>query len=317
MADKPTGIRRILAHNKGAKVASLFLAVVAWYAIQAVISFEQLVSDVPLTFQVDDGWAVLDRSAGTVDVLFRGSQEDIRRLDPDQVRVEVDLRGRSLKGATTVKIKRENIHAPGTVRPVAIRPDVVTLTLDQEGEKQVPVKADLQGVPPEGYEVEGVACTPASVAVYGPRKRLDEIEVLQTVPIDLEGRSRSFKKLKMSVLSPSETWPARVSPSNVTVEVTIVERSSTRELADVPVGALFGAGLRRRVDLSPNTVTVVLKGRADVLKSVTRDDIQAYVDCRALEDGVSYDLPVRVQTVAGVTVPSVEPPAVTITVGEM
>jgi hypothetical protein len=33
--------------------------------------------------------AILDRSAKTVDVLFRGSQEDIRYLNRDQISVDV------------------------------------------------------------------------------------------------------------------------------------------------------------------------------------------------------------------------------------
>lgn len=57
-------------HNKGTKLASLLLALICWYAIQAAISFEAVVTDVPLTVKVNEGWAVLDRSDKTVDVLF-------------------------------------------------------------------------------------------------------------------------------------------------------------------------------------------------------------------------------------------------------
>lgn len=317
MAAKHTGFTRILLHNKWAKLAALVLAVVTWYAIQAVTSFETVVPDVPLAIQADEGWAVLDRSAKTVDVLFRGSQEDIRYLNPAQVRVAVDIRGKPFKGSATVKIKRENVRAPGTVRPILIRPDEVTLRLDQEGEKQVPVKADLQGVPPEGYEVAQVVCTPASVVLYGPRQRLDEIDQVRTAPVDLEARGKTFRKLGIGLVPPDETWAARIAPSNVSVEVTIVERSSTREVADVPVGVLIPPGYRRRVDVSPSAVKLVVRGRAELLKNVTKADVQAYVDCAGLESGASYDLPVRAQAGPGLSVPSVEPSAVRVTVGEL
>ena len=74
------------------------------------------------------------------------------------------------------------------------------------------MKADLQGVVPEGYEVDTITCTPASVLMQGPRQRLDEIESVRTAPIDLEDRIRSFKKLKMAVVSPGENWVGRVNP---------------------------------------------------------------------------------------------------------
>ncbi len=306
--------RQFLFRGRGPHVASLFLAGVTWYAIQAVISFEKDVSDVPLSIRTEEGWAVLDRSARTVDILFRGPQEDIRYLDREQVKVEVDVHAQpSSEGAVKVKLRPKDVRAPGAVRALVIRPEEVTFRMDREEEKQVPVKADLQGVPPEGYEVERVLVTPASVLVKGPRQRLDEIEAVRTVPIDLEGRSRTFKKLKLPLSTPSETWLARVVPSNVVVEVTMVERSASKDLSEVPVRILVPPGQRPRLDVWPSAVNVVLKGRAELLKNLDREDIQAYVDCAGLEGGSTYDLPVRVQTPSGLSAQSVEPPTVKVT----
>jgi len=317
MAEKTPIWKQVFLNNKGPKAASLLLALIAWYAIQAVINFETLVPDVPLIVQLDPGWAILDWSAKTADVLFRGSQEDIRYLNRDQVKVELDMRGKPVKGTLTVRLNPKNVRSSGAVRPVLVKPDVVTLRLDQEGEKQVPVKADLQGVPPEGYEGERVVCTPASVAVYGPKRRLDEIDVVRTAPIDLEGRSRSFKKLKMNVLQPSETWTARMSPSNVVVEVFIAERAATKEIEDVPVTVLVPPGSRQRFDVWPQRVKVTLRGRAELLKELGKDDVVAFVDCAALDTGASYDLPLRVSAGPGLTASSIEPPTAKVTAGDL
>ena len=314
MASKLDRIKGLLLHNKGLKIASVVLAFVTWYAIRSVINFETVVSDIPITIQVNPGWAILDRSAQTVDVLFRGSQEDVRYLNRDQITVEADIRGKSFAGALNVKLLPKNVKAPGAVRAVLIWPDEVTLKLDQEGEKQVPVKADLQGTVPEGYEVDKVECNPASVLLQGPRQRLDEIESVRTAPIDLEDRVRSFKKMKMMVLSPSENWVGRVSPSNVVVEITIVERSATKELSGVPVRMLVSPGAGPKMELWPAKVDVVLKGLAESVKSLKTEDVQASVDCTALEAGASYDLPVRVHASSGVTAIRVEPPTVKVTV---
>ncbi len=314
MASKLERIRGLLLHNKGLKIASVVLAFVTWYAIRSVINFETVVSDIPITIQVNPGWAILDRSAQTVDVLFRGSQEDVRYLNRDQITVEADIRGKSFAGALNVKLLPKNVQAPGAVRAVLIWPDEVTLKLDQEGEKQVPVKADLQGAVPEGYEVDKVECTPASVLLQGPRQRLDEIESVRTAPIDLEDRVRSFKKMKMMVLSPSENWVGRVNPSNVVVEITIVERSATKEVAGVPVHMLISPGAGPQMELWPAKVDVVLKGLAETVKNLKPEDVQASVDCSDLEAGASYDLPVRVHASPGVTAIRVEPPTVKVTV---
>lgn len=317
MASKLQRLRHILLYNKGLKAASLVLAFVTWYAIRSVINFETVVSDIPIKVQVNPGWAILDRSAQTVDVLFRGSQEDIRYLNRDQITVEADIRGKPSVGALNVKLQPKNVKAPGAVRAVVIWPDEITLKLDQEGEKQVPVKADLQGAVPEGYEVDTVTCSPASVLLQGPRQRLEEIESVRTVAVDLDDRVRSFKKLKMMVVSPGENWVGRVSPSNVVVEITIAERSATQEIQEVPVRMLVSPGVGPKLEIWPVKVNVELKGLADSLKNLNPEEVQAIVDCSALQAGASYDLPVRVHSSGGMTAIRVEPPTVKVTVGEL
>ena len=137
---------------------------------------------------------------------------------------------------------------------------------------------------------------------------------MRTAPIDLEDRVRSFKKMKMMVLSPSENWVGRVSPSNVVVEITIVERSATKEIPGVPVRMLVSPGVGPKMELWPAKVDIVLKGLAESVKNLKPEDVQASVDCTALEAGASYDLPVRVHASSGVTAIRVEPPTVKVTV---
>jgi len=317
MAFKRISLPVFLVKNRGIKLASFLLALITWYAIQPVINYESVVSDIPISIELDEGWAILDRSAKTVDVLFRGSQEDVRYLSPDQVNLDVDLRGETFEGSLTVRLRPQNVKAPSSVRPIVIHPDEVKLVLDREGEIHVPVKADLQGSPPEGYEVEKVACTPASVKLSGPRERLGQVEAMRTAPIDVEGRSRSFKKLKVALVQPSDTWVARVSPDSVSVEVTFVERAATREMKDIPVEVLVKPGTQPKVDLRPGRVTIVVKGRSELLNELQPQDLTAYIDSVSLQAGASYDLPVRVQMPSGLSVAGVEPPSINVVIEEM
>ncbi len=317
MDSKKSGILSVLLHNKGTKITSLFLAVVTWYAIQSVINYEAVITDVPLTIRVDPGWAVLDSSVNTVDVRFRGSQEDIRYLSRDDVRVEADIRGQPFKSSYTVGLKLRDVKAPGAARAVSIQPGDITLRLDREGEKQVVVKADLQNIPSEDYEVESVVCTPASVILYGPQMRLNEIVSVSTAPIDLEGRSKSFRKQNLAVLPPSEAWTARIAPANVQVDVKMVERSATREFRDVPVGVMVQPGPRPRLEVQPASVTVVLKGRAELLNNLKENDVRAYADCAEMKAGATVELPVNVHLVPGLSTVSVDPPTVKVVIGEL
>lgn len=312
-------LRSIVLRNKGAKLAAVAMAVVTWYWIQTVIRFEEQVTQVPIRWLVDNGWAVLDPSSATVNVLFRGSQEDIRGLHRNAVKVEVDLRNQALnEGARiTVRLRPKNVRAQSPARPIAIQPDLIELTLDRHAQKQVPVKAEWQGAPPEDYEVERWVSTPATVTVSGPERRLRAIEFVSTVPIDLEGRTKSFRKRDAALRPPLESGLASLSTNAVTVEVVLTERNITLEWTEVPVHMLMAPGLRARGEIWPPRVTVSLRGRTDAIKSLQKDEIRAFVDCSALEKGAAYDLPVRVDLPAGLTLLKVEPRAVKVTLSEL
>ncbi len=297
---------RVIRNNGGLKLIALLLSIAAWYAIRDTTSNETLVKDVPLTIRLDPGWSVLDRTVNDVDIQFRGSAQDLRFLNRDQIMVDIDVRGKSVAGSMPVTIKPRMVRSPGGARTISIEPSELVLSLDREGDIQVPVKADIVGQLPEGVEVEKVACTPASVVLHGPEQRLRELDVVLTEPIDLEGRIRSFK-LRKALVSPGETWTSRMEPEMVDVDVTLIERSSRREIEGVKVNALQPSHEGRTVRIEPSMVKIVFEGRADEVLKIDATSLLAFVDCTRLEPGQSAQLPVRVQLPPGVKLVSAEP----------
>ncbi|MBU1694280.1 MAG: hypothetical protein KKC51_09990 [Verrucomicrobia bacterium] len=319
MPDWVSRLRDILQRHWGGKVAAVVLATATWYGIQSVINFETRIREVPVNLVLPDGWATLDRSASTVDIVFRGSQEDIRFLNRDQVKVELDLRQKVLNGTnllTRVKILPKHVNAPSAVRPIQIRPAEITVSLDRQEEKTVPVKADFQGSPAEEYEVERWACAPTAVAISGPRSRLLRIESVTTAPIDLEGRTKSFRKTRVPVQLPPETVLVESSPGQVTVEVTMGERTTTEVWPGVPVDVLTAPGPREHVQVVPTEVTVSVRGRAEVLKKMDARDIRVYADGSEVEKSGAYDLPVRVHAPPALAVFKIDPAVVRVTLGD-
>ncbi len=210
--------------NKRIKVASVALALLSWFIVHAIISHERLVREVPVTVRTDEGWAVLDVSVKQVSILFRGSQEDLRRLEQSPVRVEIDAR-KLAGGPHLIRLDSEHVLAAGAARPIYLDPPNVGFVLDPQGEKRVAVKAVFQGEIVEGAQLTQVRCEPATITLHGPRRRLAGLDSIPTQPIDLEGRSRSFRKTHVALVPLPDTWVANGSMSNVTVEISLAERS--------------------------------------------------------------------------------------------
>lgn len=302
-------VREILRNNRGLKIAAVIVSVVLWYAIRDATSFQMLVQDVRFDVRLDPGWGVLDRSVDEVDVLFRGSPGDIRYLTKEQVEIEIDLRGESQSGSQDVRISPRNVRSPRGTRPISVEPAEITLTLDREGESNVAVRADIVGAPPEGFEVESVICTPPQVRLFGPRGRIAGIQELKTGPIDLEGRLRSFTLTK-TVMLPSETWSSRVEPDRVRVDVALVERSTRREIEGIGVSLVVRPDTPPIHVKGPPMVKVVVKGRSEILATLSPTNLTAFVDCSRLLPGETLSLPVFAPVPSGVEVVEVVPPSV-------
>lgn len=302
--------------NRWLAALSLVLATIVWYAIRDAISFETVLRDVPILVRPGEGLTVLEQSHDTADIRFRGAQSDLANLDAERTRIQVDVSSApsSQQGARmSLTLRPSHVRSPSGARAVRIDPDALSFSIDREGERHVPVRAAFQDAPPEGYEIGSVTCSPATVMLKGPLSKLQEVEVVHTLPIDLQGRVQSFK-VRGSVVPPAAFAGARVDPERVAVEVGIVEHATVRRLDAVPVRALVRAGPSPALDVEPSTVQVQLQGRVGSLETLDPAAVQAFVETVALDRGVAYELPVQVYVPPGVRLHSVAPTSVKVTV---
>ncbi len=316
MVELPSGLRAFWRLNRGARLLAFLLAVIVWYAIREATSFEATVEDVPITVLHDEGMAVLDLSDESTDVRFAGARADIRDLSRAQTQVIVDVRGRSMEGRQTVPVSTANVRAPRGCRAVFVRVDRISFSLDREAEKTVPVKVDVQGAPPPGYEIDRFICSPAAVTVRGPSTQLDTLEFVRTAPIDLEGRLQSFK-VRRNIVVPGPAWAARVEPDRVLVEAIVTERSAIRTIERAPVRLMSGTEDRFAAVLDPARVNVVIQGLGEAITDLPETAIQPFVDVSGLPGAGPYDLKVRIYSSAAIRVLSVEPPTVKVEIKDV
>jgi len=285
-------MREILLNNLRVKLLALVLAVVSWYAIRETINYEVTMADIPVEFRIGDGWAVLHKSADSLRVTFRGSQENIRLIDYKQVKAVVDLKTNTVAGSLDVRLKPTFIKGVQGVRPVRIDPETVQISIDRESEKTVPVKSRTTGKPFSG-EVEKTICEPAAVLLRGPAQQLAQTDWVYTEPVDVEGRLESFTK-RCKVLPPSNTWTPAIEPAEVQVSVQLAVKNDSFELSSVPVDVIIKPSANFRAQTSPDQVTLVLTGKTEDLEELKKSAVKAFVDCSKLDPSLSYDLPVLV-----------------------
>ena len=305
-----------LGTRNGIRLVAGVTAVVVWYSIRAATSNSTLITDIPLAIQPPPDWTVVDRSAKTVDVAFLGTRDDLRYLNRELIKATVDARHHTNSARFVVPVGSRHINAPGSARIDFIRPAVVTLRLDREITKQVPVKVETQNLLPDGYEIEKMIVTPATVQLSGPARRLENIESISTTPIDLDGRIRSINKRRIALATDDTLAGVTVDPPSVTLDLPIVERSVSARYADLPVLPMLPPGRTLRADLEPDAATLTVKGRPELVKALASENIRLFVDATEITGARAVKLPIRAVLPNGISLVLAEPATVSVRLKE-
>lgn len=305
---------RFLIRNWMMKLLCLVLAFAVWQAVRENTSFEVVVADIPVAITVGEGLAVFDRSTDTVNIRFRGSRDDIRFIGSDQVEVKIDISEHTDRLRQTIKFSPRYVKAPSRAHAVQFDPSEITVTIDRQVERVLPVKVVLEGELPQGVQMEQNTCTPASVKVRGAERLLSELEQVRTVPVSLDGRYNSFKT-HVAIASAGQPWT--VLPERVMAEVSLVERVATRRIENSNVRPMLASDDTRVVKIRPEKVTVTLRGSPQRIADLNARDVYTYIDCTELTEPADYEVPVRADVPAGLQVDKIEPAAVQVTVRKM
>lgn len=299
----------VCANNWHLKLLAVLLAIGAYHAIMGVTGYEVLY-DLPVAVQLNaernPDVALLDQDAKTVQVTFRGSQDDLRRLNQGELKIVISPKATQLKEWIT--LTERNVEGARGVTPVQFKPATIMLTFGKQEEKKVDVLAPVvTGTPLTGH-VE-IDYTPKTVRLRGPIERLKDRHAVATEPVDVDGRVASFSRT-VKVLAPADIWVSRIEPAEVTVHVKIVTESVDRRWEKVPIQALVDSHSQYgSVRLDPKVAVVTVTGRAQVVEKLPQEALSVYVDVRGLQPG-RYELPARVILPVGLDVQQAVEPAV-------
>ncbi len=176
-----------------------------------------------VTYNLPLGLVPLER-VEKVRVVVRGSNREVRRLRPFDVDVQVPVL-QAATGRVTVNLTEEDVVLPSdALTVVAIDPKTLTLQLDREVERTLPVFVELRGEPAAGAIVTSYRAVPSTARVAGPSTVVEALRRLATDQVDLDGHAFSFEK-QVAVLSP-DLLVRVLAPGTVTAQVEIAQPGS-------------------------------------------------------------------------------------------
>jgi YbbR domain-containing protein len=208
---------RVGAQIWGLRVLALGIAIGLWFnfSFEAREAPAERLVEAAVSYNPPRGFIVLD-PVRNVNVRLRGSSKAVRRLNPFQVDVQVDM-SRYQEGSVTINLGPENVLMPENLELVSIEPAVIRVELEKAVTQPMPVVPKLTGEPAGGATLEAPEVIPNQVQVTGPVTRIGRAGTLSTQPITLDGHALPFE-VSVLVVSPDPLIQI-VQPSRVTVKV--------------------------------------------------------------------------------------------------
>ncbi len=207
-----------------AALASLVTVTVLWFSFTR--SGDTLISiDVPLEFtNRNKAIDIIDASASTVHLQLSGSGTLLKSVQPEQVRVQIDL-GEATVGLNRLSILPGQVSLPPGVYLKKVEPAVLEVTLDELEKKPVAVQVDWAGKLPESLIMVTADSAPAKIDVICGKHTLEKISTLYTEKVPLEGITQSGELRAHVVLPPASIKFASDAYDTVTVRYQVRPRN--------------------------------------------------------------------------------------------
>lgn len=250
--------------------------------------------------QIPAGLTMTQPLVSGIEVRINGSKSKIKTLSALKLRYELGLSGVNI-GLNSIPIDQDQIQLPSGVSIVKVSPTQVTVRIENEIKKELPVKIFLSGKPATGYMVASTIARPLSVTLRGPETAISSMEEVLTKPINIKGLSESFKK--EIALDIAEKVQIVGSSNIIFAEVLIEEKIAIKKIKDILVKGNDTSFVYR---ITPATIDIEVKGPANIIGKLDKENnINVYVDLQGLKPGVyirraSITLPVKT-TLVGVT----------------
>jgi len=324
---------KIFTKNLETKAMALMIAIALWFYALERHSGEWSCY-VPVEVKADDDVAILDAPQQSIYATFRGPEKLIRELRQEHQSGNVKAVCRIEVGPESTLTEREfkiqfNEAADfegvpdGVSLESAPSPEYITIIAMRHSAKNLPVKLQIEGNVPAGYEIvpNSEAIFPAEVIVRGPKKALDDAKFIQTKPF----RIADWPMLggdKMIINDTIElenvvriATPDGEKTREVTCDRTVqfwlhlIRKREEITIGKIPLKVLQPRDFPYEARPVEERVAIRVRGPKAMLAKLSAENVIAYVDVTGLRPtkaphnlSISYALPVDVRGKVEVTV---------------
>jgi YbbR domain-containing protein len=272
----------ILSYRSLGVLILLFFIGVGIFLLWPYASIQEADIFIPVDSEkIPEGLIITNAPFTGIEVHVRGPKSIIRTFSDLKIKYTIDLSGVNI-GVNVIPIHQAQISLPNGISILKINPDWITVKVENEIKKKLPVNISLTGKPAKGFMVVGLKAEPMSVILRGSEDTLGQMDKVSTKPINIKGLSGSFKK--EVALDLVQNLKLVDSSKIILATVFIKERLATKTFDNIPVQ---GDGSLYVYRITPPAITIKVKGPVNMIEKLFGSNgVQVYVDLKGLKPGV-------------------------------
>lgn len=304
-----------IAENWPAKVICFVMALFL-YIFHNVSLLDKKTFTVPLSVVADGGMYPMTDCPDYVRVTVRSTTENIAEALQADITAALDLTTYDEEGVYSVPVSVHFSPKLLLMDPfeVTVKPENVTIRMEEKALRYVPITPALSGEPAHGYIIKDTAVEPETVQIIGPRSVVEKTKQIYTEKIDVEGLTDS-KSYDASLQNINSLITIQSEKQRFRINLTVEAEPLVRNFTNVPVKIMF-LSPRLEVKGSVPDVSFDLNSTVPLLESYQLDDNAAQIDCSAIKDSGTYELPVQISVPSSFAVENKSADTVKVIIGE-
>ncbi len=227
------------------------------------------------------------------DCIIKGAEYKLATVATVKALVDINNINNPKEGTINLKdVPLIAYDASGNTVDVEIVPAKVDANIEiKSPSKTVPVEVVPKGELAFGKSIASIETNVPTVTIYGDE---DILESLESVPVEIDvTKLAENKEYNLNIPKPSGVRDMSVKTINIKLTVSDV---TTKEFTEVQIKSINYDSSKYRVQAASeadSSVTVIVKGSADVLEQIQKEDIYATIDLSGYEEG-EYEVEVKV-----------------------
>ena len=276
------------------KLFALIIAFLLWFSVMNIedatmaktiggIEVEMLNGDTIL-----ESGGVYDVTEGdTVEIIVKGPRSIVENLEAGNFTATADLSHLSVTNSTSIEVVTNDSISEKVARQLTITPvnEYVTLSIEEETEKSIPVKVITTGNAKSGFALGSAAPTPNMITVTGPESVLSNIVEARAV-VDVTNAEADIEDtVKVGCIdgygSAVQKDNVKLSDDKITVNIPVYHTKTIPVNVNTVGTPKEGFGVHA-INYEPTTILIAGTDEAlDAVTSLTISDIS-----RSDADGV-------------------------------